>query len=80
MIYVGGFNMGALGADIGSNVGIELYLPDAPDLPKTPKQYIVNVCTAVIGPAFKNWVREQVEDVALEARQGPGPRAPRRPE
>ena len=32
---------------------IELYLPDDPDLEKVPKQWIVNVCAAVIGQPFK---------------------------
>ena len=35
---------------------IDLYLPDDPDLPKIPKQWIVNVCAAVIGSDFKEWV------------------------
>ena len=28
---------------------IGLYLPDAADMPKTPKQWVVNICAAVIG-------------------------------
>ena len=32
---------------------IELYLPDEPDLTHVPKQWIVNVCAAVIGEPFK---------------------------
>ena len=32
---------------------IESYLPDEPDLAKVPKQWIVNVCAAVIGQPFK---------------------------
>ena len=27
-----------------------------------PKQWIVNVCAAVLGEVFKMWVQEQVED------------------
>ena len=38
------------------------YLPDDQDLPKTPKQWIVNVCAAVVGQPFKQWVGAQVED------------------
>ena len=34
------------------------YFPDQEDLPKIPKQWIVNVCAAVIGEPFKNWVSE----------------------
>ena len=41
---------------------IESYLPDEPDLPKVPKQWIVNVCAAVIGEPFKQWVHEQIEE------------------
>ena len=36
------------------------YLPDDPDLKKVPKQWIVNVCAAVIGAPFRDWVAEQV--------------------
>ena len=36
------------------------YLPDQPDLKKVPKQWIVNVCAAVIGAPFRTWVAEQV--------------------
>ena len=38
------------------------YLPDAPDIPKTPKQFIVNVCAAVIGQPFRDWVANQIEE------------------
>ena len=41
---------------------IESYLPDEPDLSHVPKQWIVNVCAAVIGEPFKQWVREQIEE------------------
>ena len=37
------------------------YFPDEEDLPKIPKQWIVNVCAAVIGEPFKNWVADQIE-------------------
>ena len=39
-----------------------MYLPDEPDLTKVPKQWIMNVCAAVIGSDFKEWVHEQIED------------------
>ena len=38
------------------------FLPDDIDLAKTPKQWIVNVCAAVVGEPFKQWVGAQVED------------------
>ena len=37
------------------------YLPDPPDLPKVPKQWIINVCSAVIGQPFRSWVAAQIE-------------------
>ena len=37
------------------------YLPDAPDIPKTPKPWIVNICAAVIGQPFRDWVAAQAE-------------------
>ena len=37
-------------------------MPDDIDLPKVPKQWIVNVCAAVIGEPFKQWVHEQIEE------------------
>ena len=37
------------------------YLPDEIDLPKTPKQWMVNVIAAVLGTPFKNWVGVQIE-------------------
>ena len=38
------------------------YLPDPEDLPKVPKQWIVNVCAAVIGDDFRAWVAQQIEE------------------
>ena len=34
------------------------YLPDNADLPKIPKQWIVNVCAAVLGDNFRQWVAQ----------------------
>ena len=51
-----------IGEFICQHPDIKDYLPDQPDLPKTPKQWIVNVCAAVIGQPFKDWVKEQVEE------------------
>ena len=51
-----------IGEFICQHPAINDYLPDQPDLPKTPKQWIVDVCAAVIGQPFKDWVKEQVED------------------
>ena len=41
---------------------IDDYLPDEMDLPKVPKQWIVNICAAVIGSDFKEWVAAQIEE------------------
>jgi hypothetical protein len=38
------------------------YLPDEPDLPKIPKQWIVDVCAAVIGAEFRDWVDDCKEE------------------
>ena len=47
---------------IANDPDIEAFLPDDQDLPKTPKQWIVNVCSAVVNEPFKTWVGQQVED------------------
>ena len=39
---------------------IQLYLPDDVDLPKVPKQWLINVCAAVIGEPFKHWVKSRI--------------------
>ena len=46
---------------VATQPGVVPYLPDEVDLPKIPKQWIVNVCAAVIGQPFKAWVKHQVE-------------------
>ena len=38
------------------------FLPDELDLVKVPKQFIVNVCAAVLGNEFRNWVHHQVQE------------------
>ena len=43
---------------VATQPGAEHYLPDEPDLAKVPKQWIVNICAAVIGADFKAWVAE----------------------
>ena len=37
-------------------------MPDDIDLPKVPKQWIVNVCVAVLGDEFRAWVNHQVQE------------------
>ena len=41
---------------VGDKPNISDYLPDDLDLPKVPKQWIVNVCAVVLGDEFRNWV------------------------
>ena len=41
---------------VGAQGGVVDYLPDEVDLPKIPKQWIVNICTVVLGDAFRKWV------------------------
>ena len=36
------------------------FLPDDIDLPKVPKQWLVNVCAVVLGDEFRAWVQHQV--------------------
>ena len=43
---------------VGDRPKIMSYLPDDPDIRKVPKQWIVNVCTTVIGLPFREWVNE----------------------
>ena len=39
---------------------VDAYLPDEVDIKKVPKQWLVNVCAAVIGEPFKRWVWDRV--------------------
>ena len=41
---------------------IPVYLPDEIDLPKVPKQWLVNIFSAVLGDSFREWVTMQVEE------------------
>ena len=41
---------------------VERYLPDEIDLPKVPRGWLINVCAAVIGRPFKNWVYDKIEE------------------
>ena len=38
------------------------FLPDDIDLPKVPKQWLVNVCAVVLGDDFRAWVNHQVQE------------------
>ena len=39
------------------------YLPEPNlELPKTPKQWLCNVCTTVLKEPFTNWVKEQIKE------------------
>ena len=41
---------------------VSQYLPDDVDLPKIPRQWIIDVCATVLGDDFREWVQEQVEE------------------
>ena len=64
-IYVPGYDnltIKHIGAFAMQQPNITDYLPDHPDLKKVPKQWIVNVCSAVIGAPFRAWVSEQIKE------------------
>ena len=37
-------------------------LPDPKDIPKLPKQYLVNVVYTIVGQTFNDWVKGRVEE------------------
>ena len=41
---------------------VERYMPDEVDLPKVPRQWLINVMAAVIGQDFKNWVYDKIDE------------------
>ena len=41
---------------------VEHYLPDVVDIKKLPKQWICNICAAVMGAAFREWVSIRIEE------------------
>ena len=41
---------------------IEHYLPDDQYIEKLPKQWLCNMCAAVMGSTFREWVSVQIED------------------
>ena len=47
---------------IGQNKDIEKYLPDKRELFKVSREWIANVCATVLGTAFTDWVKEQIEE------------------
>ena len=40
---------------------VEHYLPDDCDIEKLPKQWLCNICAAVLGSAFRQWVSLRIE-------------------
>jgi len=38
------------------------YLPDEPDLAKIPKQWVVDICAAIMGLEFREWVEDCKEE------------------
>ena len=51
--------------DILKNIGMKddfrLYMPIIKEIPKLPKQFIINVAYSIIGDPFAKWVRSQIE-------------------
>ena len=41
---------------------VEYYLPEDIDLPKIPKQFIIDICATVLGDQFHIWIRDQIEE------------------
>ena len=48
---------------------IASYMPDEPDLPKTPKQWIINVAYTIIGQPFADWVMQVVTERNMKLQQ-----------
>ena len=44
---------------------VDRYMPEDVDLPKMPRQWIINVCAADIGTPFKNWVLDKIEEHSM---------------
>jgi hypothetical protein len=38
------------------------YLPDERDIPKLPRQFVINVTHTVMGPPFKAWVDSKIKE------------------
>ena len=47
--------------EIADNQEMLSYLPEAKEVEKLPKQYLVNLVYAVIGDDFKAWVHERIQ-------------------
>ena len=46
----------------GTNLNLARHFPHPTELPKVPKQWVVNVCFKIIGPAFDQWVRSKIDE------------------
>ena len=44
------------------NPRINDYLPDARDMHKVPRQWLINVTYTVLGEPFKGWVKTEIEN------------------
>ena len=51
--------------DILKNIGMRdnfrLFMPIVKELPKLPKQFIINVAYSIIGDPFAKWVKGQIQ-------------------
>ena len=37
------------------------YFPDSKDIPKLPRQWVVNVVNTIVGQPFSDWVKHQID-------------------
>ena len=56
-----GLNVQDVLKNIGMKDGFRLYMPVIKEIPKLPKQFIINVAYSIIGEPFAKWVRGQIE-------------------
>ena len=42
--------------------GVYEYFPELKEMPKIPRQWIINVCATLIGDDFVNWVKSAIAE------------------
>ncbi len=40
----------------------EQFMPDERDIPKLPRQWVVNLAYTLIGDEFRDWVKNRIEE------------------
>ena len=56
-----GLNVQDILKNIAMKDGFRNYMPVIKEIPKLPKQFIINVAYSIIGEPFAKWVRSQIE-------------------